>query len=144
MIRDVDPERIRKLVGAMREAVQVLNDLKSMEASAFKQDKHRQGSAKYNFIVGIEAAIDVANHLISKKGFRAPDDYADTFKVLQENNILEEKFAFELAKMARFRNRLVHLYWDVDIAEVWKIIQTRLDDFEKYISNIGTYLAQSK
>jgi len=33
---------------------------------------------------------------------------------------------------------------DVDIAEVWKIIQTRLDDFGKYISNIGTYLAQSK
>jgi uncharacterized protein YutE (UPF0331/DUF86 family) len=43
--------------------------------------------------------------------------------------------------MARFRDRLVHLYWDVDIAEVWKIIQTRLNDFEKYISQLGCYLS---
>ncbi len=112
-----------------------------MDKREFKEDIHKQSSAKYNFIVAIEAAIDVANHLISKKGFRAPEDYADTFKVLEGADILDKNFAFELSKMARFRNRLVHLYWDVDIEEVWKIVQTRLNDFEKYISQIGKYLS---
>lgn len=141
MIRDVDPERVRKLVSSMRESVRILHDIKYMDEHKFKEDVHRQSSAKYNFIVAIEAAIDVASHLISKKGFRAPEDYADTFRVLVDAKILDEAFAFELSKMARFRNRLVHLYWDVDINEVWKIIQTRLDDFEKYITIIGKFLA---
>jgi len=83
-----------------------------------------------------------ASHLISKRGFRAPEDYADTFKVLADADVIEKEFAQELVKMARFRNRLVHLYWEVGISEVWRIIQSRLDDFEDYISQVGKYLAQ--
>jgi uncharacterized protein YutE (UPF0331/DUF86 family) len=45
---------------------------------------------------------------------RSPEDYGDTFKVLDEGGILDEEFATKLVSMARFRNRLVHLYWDVD------------------------------
>ena len=85
----------------------------------------------------------MASHLISKRGFRAPEDYADTFKVLEESEIIKKEFALELSKMARFRNRLVHRYWDVDIEEVWNIIQTKLDDFENYITQIGKYLSLS-
>lgn len=36
---------------------------------------------------------------------------------------------------------LVHIYWDVDVAEIWRILQSRLGDFEKYISQIEDYLA---
>lgn len=140
MIRDVDPERIQKLVSSMRDSVRMLAEIKGMPEPEFKTDKHKQSSAKYNFIVAIEAAIDIANHLISKRGFRAPEDYADTFKVLADANVIKKEFALELAKMANFRNRLVHLYWDVDISEVWKIIQSKLDDFEAYISQIGSFL----
>ena len=65
-----------------------------------------------------------------------------TFKVLADANVIEKEFSLELAKMARFRNRLVHLYWDVDISEIWKILQSRLEDFEKYISQIGAFIAK--
>jgi len=141
VIKDINPERIQKLISSMRESVRILHEIKDMQQSEFNKDIHKQSSAKYNFIVAIEAAIDVANHIISKRGFRAPEDYADTFNVLADAGAIDKEFSLELAKMARFRNRLVHLYWDVDIAEVWKIVQTRLDDFEKYISQIGNYLS---
>ena len=142
MIKDVDPERIRKLISCMRDSVQLLAEIKGTSETDFKADRHKQSSAKYNFIVAIEAAIDIANHLISKRGFRAPEDYADTFRVLGDADVIEDNFALELAKMARFRNRLVHLYWEVDPSEVWKIIESRLDDFEDYISQVGKYLGQ--
>ncbi len=141
MIKDIQPERIGKLVGSMRESVRILNEIKVIKESDFKKNVHLQGSAKYNFIVAIEAAIDVANHLISKRAMSAPEDYADTFKVLADANVIDKEFALELIKMARFRNRLVHIYWDVDIGEIWKIIQSRLGDFERYISQVGSYLS---
>ncbi len=144
MIRQVDPERIQRLVSAMRDSVIMLTEIKDIPESEFNADKHKQSSAKYNFIVAIEAASDIANHLISKRGFRAPEDYADTFKVLAEAKVIQKDFASELAKMARFRNRLVHLYWDVEVSEIWKIIQSRLDDFESYISQIGSFISSIK
>jgi len=141
MIKHVDPERVGKLISAMREAVLVLKELGGIREQAFQKDKHKQGSAKYNFIVAIEAAIDLANHLISRKGFRAPEDYADTFRVLKEAGVIEPSFALELEKMARFRNRLVHRYWDVDVKEVWRILQDKVGDFEEYVTQTGSYIA---
>jgi len=44
--------------------------------------------------------------------------------------------------MARFRNRLVHIYWDVDTAELRRILETRLGDFNRYLSEIGAYMAR--
>jgi len=71
---------------------------------------------------------------------RAPEDYADTFQVLCEAGILPPDFTVELKKMSRFRNRLVHLYWDVDTADLRHILETRLGDFEWHLSCIGAYL----
>jgi uncharacterized protein YutE (UPF0331/DUF86 family) len=144
MINKIDPERLERLISSMRETVRILREIQDMPESEFNKDIHRQGSAKYNFIAAIEAAIDIANHLISKRGFRAPNDYADTFRVLADSSVIEKDFASELEKMARFRNRLVHIYWNVDVSEVWGILQSRLGDFEKYISQVGKYLANSK
>jgi len=103
-MRDLDTEKIGTLVSSIREALNRLKEIKDLSQSEFFGDKHKQDSAKNNFIVSIEAAIDIANHLISRKGFRAPEDYADTFRVLKEANILSQEFSSELEKMARFRN----------------------------------------
>lgn len=139
-MREIDTEKIGTLVSSIKEALSRLEEVKKLSKTEFLDDKHKQDSAKYNFIVGIEATIDIANHLISRKGFRAPEDYADTFRVLEEVNILDKEFSLELEKMARFRNRLVHLYWKVDTGEIWKILQTRLGDFDLYLSKVGVYL----
>lgn len=40
----------------------------------------------------------------------------------------------------RFRNRLVHLYWEVDDGEVYRILTTRLDDLERFLKEIGQYI----
>lgn len=135
-------EKVGTLVSSIQEAMSCLREVKALSKTEFLEDRHKQDSAKYNFIVAIEAGIDIANHLISRKGFTAPEDYADTFRVLKEAGILETDFSLELEKMARFRNRLVHLYRKVDTVEVWKILQTRLGDFEQYLSSPGSYLNQ--
>ena len=138
----VDPERLEKLFSSMRTAVALLSELRDLPAATFLSDPHMQSSAKYNFTAAIEAAIDIASHIISRKGLRAPNDYADTFEVLREAEIVPPDFAVDLKKMARFRNRLVHRYWDVDTAELRRILQTRLAEFERYIACIGSYLAK--
>jgi uncharacterized protein YutE (UPF0331/DUF86 family) len=45
-----------------------------------------------------------------------------------------------MRQMARFRNRIVHLYWDVDLDLVYDFLTQRLGDFEQYLSHVEGYL----
>jgi len=45
--------------------------------------------------------------------------------------------------MARFRNRLVHLYWDVEAETIYNILQSHLSDFERFREYILRYLERS-
>jgi len=42
--------------------------------------------------------------------------------------------------MARFRNRLIHLYGEIDDEKVHEIMKTRLNDFKKFLERISEFL----
>lgn len=135
-----DQEKMIKLVSELRKSVARLRELSKLPKDQFLGDPDKIGSSKYHFIVAIESSIDICNHLISRNGFRVSEDYGDTFTVMGEVGALDMDFADELKKMAKFRNRLVHLYWEVDNLQLHEIIQSRLDDFKKFLDSISTFL----
>jgi uncharacterized protein YutE (UPF0331/DUF86 family) len=139
-----NPDKIAKLVSEMRKAINRLRSLKTFDKESFISNHDKIGSAKYNFIVAIESAIDICNHTISQNGYRAPEDYADTFQVLGEQGAFDKDFTKVLKDMAKFRNRLIHLYWEVDDKQVYEILQSRLDDFKTFLDNIAIFLNLEK
>jgi len=42
--------------------------------------------------------------------------------------------------MAKFRNRLVHLYWEVDDAELYQILRENLSDLDRFLTEVGRFL----
>jgi uncharacterized protein YutE (UPF0331/DUF86 family) len=139
-----NPDKITKLVSEMRKAVNRLNILKTLDNETFLNDPDKIGSAKYNFVVAIEAAIDICNHVISQNSYRVPDDYADTFQVLGEQGAFDTDFINGLKEMAGFRNRLIHLYAEVDDEQVYSILRSRLDDFKTFLDKIAVFLRLDK
>jgi uncharacterized protein YutE (UPF0331/DUF86 family) len=135
-----DQETMVKLVSELRKNVARLRDLSALSEAEFLKDPDKVGSAKYHFIVAIESCIDMCNHVISRNGYRAPEDYGDTFRVMNEEGALEPDFSDELVNMAKFRNRLVHIYLEVENKQVFEILQNRLDDFKKFIYSISNFL----
>jgi len=135
-----DQEKITKLVSELRTSVKRLRHLSEVPQKDFVADPDKIGSAKYHFIVAIESCIDMSNHIIARNGFRVPEDYGDTFKVMGEAGVFENGFAHELRNMAKFRNRLVHLYWEVDDKQVHEILKNRLDDFKTFLDNLSRFL----
>ena len=137
-----DPERLLRLVSQMNGAVAQLQRLKTSPEDVFFSDADKIASAKYHLIVAIEACIDICNHVISQNGFRVPEDYADTFGVMSEAGALEKEFADRLRDMAKFRNRLVHIYWEVDERQVHEILRTRLGDFGVFAGALSNFLGR--
>ena len=135
-----DQERIVRLVSELRKSNDRLKALSKLEKNVFLTEPDKIGSAKYHFIVGIEVCIDMCNHVISRNGYRVPEDYGDTFKVMGEVGALDRNFAEELRNMAKFRNRLVHLYWEVGDSQLYDILQRRLKDFKKFLDSMALFL----
>ena len=137
---EYNPDKVRKITSEMLTALERLEDLRKLSQSEFSKDPHKIGSAKYSLIVAIEGAVDLCNHVISKNGFRTPEDYTDTFMVMKERGAFDEEFTRSLIQMVRFRNRLVHIYWDVDDVELYRIIQTNLQDIRRFLKQFGAFI----
>lgn len=137
---DFNPDKIRKITSEILSALEKLEDLKRLPEKEFLSDPHKISSAKYNLIVALEGAVDLCNHIISKNGFRTPEDYADTFRIMAERGAFDAEFIKTLVQMARFRNRLVHIYWEVDDHEMYRIIQSHLDDIRVFLKGFGTFI----
>jgi len=120
-----------------------LEDLKKLREATFTSDPHRIGSAKYSLIVAIEGIVDLCNHIIAKNGFRTPEDYGDTFRVMEEKGAFNAEFTHTLMQMVRFRNRLVHIYWDIDNTELYRILQTRLYDLRRFLREYSAFIGLS-
>ena len=45
--------------------------------------------------------------------------------------------------MAKFRNRLVHLYWEIDNKKIYEIIRDNLEDFKLFEQNVVEFLKDS-
>jgi uncharacterized protein YutE (UPF0331/DUF86 family) len=135
-----EKETVLRLVSQLHNALGRLESLQKLSQENFVKDPDKIGSCKYQFIVAIESCIDICNHIIARNGYRVPEDYGDTFKVMAEAGIIDEAFSSELRNMAKFRNRLVHLYWEVNDEQVYDILQTRLKDFKKLIKALCAFL----
>lgn len=132
----VDPDTLASILSSLRGYLEKLAILAALPEETFLQDFTNVESAKHLLQVSIECCLDIAHHIVADEGYRTPADYYDTFVVLHENGILPEGFMPTLRQMVSFRNRVVHLYWDVEDATVYRILQESLGDFETYVGHV--------
>ena len=132
----VKPEVIEDRIKKLQNYLEKLHELKTTNKKEFIADFRNSNSAKYLLQVSIECCLDIANHIIASEKFRSPNDYADSFRVLHEQKIVADSLIDRLIEMAKFRNRVVYIYWEVDEDLVFDILQNYLNDFELFIQSI--------
>lgn len=135
-------DRIRQIVGEINFAFSKLEAMSKLDEEHFLKNHEKIDSAKYNLIVVIEGAIDICNHIVAKAGGRAPNDYADCFAILGELGVFTDEFVEKLKRMAKFRNLLVHLYWQVDNRKVFSILREEIFDIKKYLQRIEEFIEE--
>ena len=117
-----------------------LKEFTSISLEQYKADWKTQRIIERTLQIIIESCVDIANHIISDSGMRPPKTYADTFRVLSENNIVAAELFAVLEKMAKFRNIVVHQYEEVDAEIVIVILEKHLGDFEEFKKTVLAYI----
>lgn len=95
--------------------------------------------ASLNLQRAIQAAIDLASHILSTEGYGTPDSTAGAFTLLQQRGVLEADLATRLRKMVGFRNIAVHEYQTVDPAILESILTRHLGDLRALTSRVSAH-----
>jgi uncharacterized protein YutE (UPF0331/DUF86 family) len=92
----------------------------------------------------LETLINMAHHIIAACNFATPKSHAESFEILaREGVITDEELLRNLKKMSRFRNLVVHRYWDVNDEIVYEILHKDLQDFKRFAEAVNTFLVNN-
>jgi uncharacterized protein YutE (UPF0331/DUF86 family) len=126
-------ERVKEHLKYLNRYYLLLLESQKIPYEEFIQDEIRQASVERFFHLAVESCLNIGNRLLSiiqfEKPVATPETYADIFRGMQKLGVVDGKFAERLVRMAKFRNLLVHLYWEIDKEEVYKMLQENLEDF---------------
>lgn len=132
----VDKDIMRRKLSFLDLKLQNLETLKLMERQGFLASFQAVDAAKYNLQVCIEALIDVSNHVVARERWGIPSTSAEAVKLLIKHEVLSKDKELSLVQMVKFRNRIVHLYQEVDDAEIYRILQENLDDIKGFMQAV--------
>lgn len=133
---EFDKNKIDQKLLFMNTCLNKLRKLRIFDKNTFIDDFTKVDSAKYLLQVSIEGMLDIASHLIARNRLGKPKDNKEHFQILSDNGIIDSKDVTVYFNMARFRNRIVHMYFNISDEMIYDIVQNNLDDFERFIGNI--------
>lgn len=81
-----------------------------------------------NLVRAIQAAIDLATHVVATESYGTPDSTATAFTLLEQQGVIDPDLAGRLRRMVGFRNIAVHDYQALDSAVVERIVEQHLGD----------------
>ncbi|MDY0003424.1 MAG: DUF86 domain-containing protein [Polyangia bacterium] len=129
-----DPELLAKRLALIETCVQELRTLARPEA--MEQEVREARFVQHTLQMAIQAALDVASHVVSDGRLGEPRTNRELFDILESHGLLEPELAIQLRRMAGFRNILVHGYQAVDISIVRDVLEHRLEDLLAFVRAI--------
>ncbi len=140
VISRLNKDKIEKGLSIIQEFLLELKKFSVMSFDDFLSDKRNPSAAESYLRRSLEALFDIGRHILAKTyGFKEIE-YKEIARQLGEKGIVEKEYSKTLIKMAGYRNRMVHLYHEVSPEEIYNILQNHLDDIERFISEIVSFL----
>ena len=138
----IDENKVLAKIRVIKENKAKLEKLKGVPEEVFIKDFEKYDSAKYNLQTAIEAMLDICNHIISRRSYGVPKTNADAFVILCQNEVLSPEMQSTYVAMARFHNRVVHLYEQVNSRDVYKYVVEGIPDIDHFFDDIARIISR--
>ena len=83
----VDKAVVLRKLSELETYLKQVREYSGITLQAYQADWKTQRIVERTLQMMVETCADIAGHIVSDKGMRAPTGYADTFRVLVENGI---------------------------------------------------------
>ena len=134
-----DKELIAKKLALIETCVQQLRQL--ARPAAIATDVREERFVEHTLQIAIQAALDVASHIVSDERLGEPRTNRELFDLLERCAWVAPALAATMRRMVGFRNILVHGYEMVDVRIVVEIVEHGLDDLLAFVAAIRARLS---
>lgn len=100
------------------------------------EDMDKQDIFVLNLQRAVQAAIDLATHIVASEGFGLSDTIRDNFKLLKNGGIINEELTHKMESMVGFRNIAIHDYQAIDKNILKSILSNNLKDLEDFYTTV--------
>jgi uncharacterized protein YutE (UPF0331/DUF86 family) len=129
-----DPDLIKKKLALVETCVADLRRL--ARPAELAHDVREERFVEHTLQMAIQAALDVASHIVSDRRLGEPRTNRALFDLLERDGWLTASLGDTLRNMVGFRNVLVHGYDGVDLAVVRDVVEHRLDDLLSFVAAV--------
>lgn len=136
----LDVESIYFRITRIRKNLKELKKLSQLPFKKYQSNILNTATAERLIHVTIEAMLDIGSHIVANEALGEPLEYREVFILLTQNGILPKSKEKNFLDLAGLRNRIVHLYDEIDHKLLHKALRTKLDDMEVFIKAILKYL----
>jgi uncharacterized protein YutE (UPF0331/DUF86 family) len=135
----VDPEVVRRRLRQIDRRVAALRAIAQGDRDKFLRDLNVQATAERHLQVAIQAAVDIALHVLADETGETPEDYGSAFVLLARHDRIPAALGEQLRLAVGLRNVLVHAYTEIDPALVWDHL-AELGDLTSFASHMESHL----
>ena len=134
--RQLVNDRMREI----RESAAKMQRYAALSDAEFWADERNLYTVLHLFLIALEAMGALCTHLLARSARKAPASFAECMDGLRDLGIVDDALAAQLVRMARFRNLIVHRYWQVEPNRVLTYARENLSDFDAYLAAIERYI----
>ncbi len=135
-----DPIRIKSFFAEIRKNSSELNQL--IDHDELRAESLPLKAAKYLLIELAEAMSNTIQHILAKEKGVAVSGYIDSVVKAHQHGLISADMFQRLKPFFDFRNSLIHRYWSIDDDRLIENIKNGRDDFDRFVEEIETYLAE--
>lgn len=137
---DIDREKIKQRFSEINESLSEIKRLASLGDDEFWAKKENIAAVKYYLLQAIESVGGVCVHIAAKKFNKGVSAFGECFELLSKENFIGDELVLRLRKMVKFRNKLMHRYWEIDDKNILEYARKDLKDFEDFMKLVGKIL----
>lgn len=129
-----DPDLVAKKLALIETCCRELRELARIER--IRNDVRERRFVEHTLQLAIQAALDVASHIVSDERLGEPETNRALFALLEAAGWIAPPLSSALQRMTGFRNVLVHGYADVDLGIVEQAARDGLGDLERFVAAV--------
>jgi uncharacterized protein YutE (UPF0331/DUF86 family) len=126
-----DPELVEKKLAVIESCVADLRRL--ARPAELTRDIREERFVEHTLQMAIQAALDVASHIVSDRRLGEPRTNRELFDLLERDGWISSVLTDTMRRMVGFRNVLVHGYDTVDLQIVRDVVEHRLADLLEFV-----------
>jgi uncharacterized protein YutE (UPF0331/DUF86 family) len=133
-------EIVRRKLGELDARVARVRAHRRATAAELAADRDALDLVAFNLMLAVQAACDLATHLIADEGWTAPPTAAEAFQRLADHQVVTAKTVAALRRAVGFRNVVAHGYAGIDVHATYAASTLGLDDLDRFAREVAAWL----